>query len=354
MGPSPLIAFRAISVAITSAIWWVILYIAGWLFAGAGKVDHVSPLAMANITALSYLFIPYFATESTLVSMIGALMKKRIIMPDNAEDPKARPSNPWLLATINAVAFGIIPAVIGYMLSKNAAPDTISPSTYGVRFAWGGIPVVAIVTWFVSGRPFLKQARVPVANRAYQGGVEKYLWTRYILPHGIANFIINGALAYALAPMATEAGAAIVVPNEVVIGDGVIALMILTGLISAGAKGMARTETEWGVATYDFRADLHMPAAFLPCVFSGIGVCIVLGLSFWIFDVNGLGVTTWAVLRGIAFGVYCGWVAKRCAQASINETFHPEIIVHTRPPKQPAIATVAIPNAQPARAVEPV
>jgi hypothetical protein len=109
----------------------------------------------------------------------------------------------------------------------------------------------------------------------------------------------------------------------------------LTCLVSSGAKSMAHTETEWGVATHDFTADLHMPAAFLPTFFSGLGLAIVLGVSFAIFDVNGMSVTSWAVFRAVIFGAYCGWVAKRCAQASINETFHPEIIVRTRPLPKP-------------------
>jgi hypothetical protein len=189
----------------------------------------------------------------------------------------------------------------------------------------------------------LKQVKVPPANRTFKGDVNQYLWTRYILPHGIANLFINGALAFALSPVSfSEPGA--VVPAEVVVVDTLLTLVVLTWLISAGAKGLARAETEWGIATHDFTADLNMPSAFLPTFFSGVGFCIVLGVAFAWFDVEGLPVIGWAIYRGIFFGLYCGWVAKRCAQASINETFHPEVIVHTRPPKTVAAPSVIGPS----------
>jgi hypothetical protein len=331
MKPSPLPVARAITTVITSAIWWCLLFVAGWLFSGnAGKVDHVAPVVAANLTAVSYLLVPYFVTEGVLMSMLGTLMKKRIVMPEVREDPNARPSNPWVWGAVHAATIGVVAAVIGYMVASRVAPDTLTPSAFGVRYAWGGTALCAIVSWFVSGRLFLKQARVPAANRPYTGDVNRYLWTRYILPHGIVNFVINGALAFALSPVSIkEVGA--VVPSEVVVGDTVITLIVLTWLVSSGAKGMAHVETEWGIATHDFTADLNMPSAFLPMFFSGIGFCIVLGIAFAWFDVPGLSVMTWAVFRGVFFGAYCGWVARRCAQASINETFHPEEIVHTRP-----------------------
>lgn len=342
MKPSPLIAVRVITTCITSAIWWVILYLAGWLFSGAGKVDFVTPEVMANLTAMSYLFVPYFVSEGVIVSMLGTYMKGRIIMPPITEDPKLRPSNPWLWGLMNAAVVGGAAAVIGYMICKGATPDTLTPSAFGVRYAWGGTALCAIVAFFVSGGPFLRQVRVPAQNRPFAGGLQTYLWTRFMLPHGIANLVINAALAFALAPVSPDPAAR--VPNEVVIGDGVIALIVLTWLISSGAKGLAQADAAWGIAPHDFRADLHMPAAFLPCFFSGIGVCIVLGIGFAVFDVEGLSIVGWAVLRGVAFGVYCGWLAKRCARAAINEHFHPEVIVHTRPP-EPAKAPVDEPVA---------
>jgi hypothetical protein len=330
MKPAPLVVVRALTTVVTSAIWWILLYVAGWLFTIASKVDHPSPLLMANLTAISYLFVPYFATEGVLMSMLGAHMKQRIVMPAVTEDPKARPTNPWLLSLIHVAIFGVVPAILGYMVSIRAAPDSLTPSQFAVNYAWGGTGICALVAWYVSGRPFLKQVRVPRASRPFAGTVNQYLWPRYILPHGISNFFINGALAFALAPAAT-AEAGVFVPAEQVIVDLVITFLVLTCLVSSGAKSMARAETEWGVATRDFTADLHMPAAFLPTFFSGLGLAIVLGISFAIFDVDGMGVTTWAVFRAVIYGAYCGWVAKRCAQASINETFHPEIIVRTRP-----------------------
>jgi hypothetical protein len=335
MKPSPLPVVRAFTTIITSAIWWVLLFVAGWAFAGGGKVDHPTPLVMANLTAASYLFVPFFVTEGVLMSMLGTLMKKRIIMPEVREVANARPSNPWLWGAIHALTIGVVAAVIGYLISSRATPDSLTPSQFAVRYAWGGTVLCAIVAWFVSGRLFLKQVEVPAANRPFHGDVNKYLWTRYILPHGISNMLINGALAFALAPVSASAPGGIV-PTEVVIGDLVITFVVLTWLVSSGAKAMAHVETEWGIAIHDFTADLNMPSAFLPTFFSGIGLAIVLGVAFAWFDVPGLSVMSWVVFRGVIFGAYCGWVAKRCAQASINETFHPEEIVHTREPRRVA------------------
>jgi hypothetical protein len=336
MRASPLPVVRAITTVILSAIWWVLLYVAGWIFAGGGKVDHVAPLVIANLTAISYLFVPYFVTEGTIVSMLGALTKQRIVMPPLSEDPQARPGNPWVLGAINAVIFGILPAILGYMLSIRSTPDTLTPSAFAVRYAWGGTLLCAIVAWFVSGGPFLKQARVPRANRRFAGDVKRYLWTRYILPHGIANFFINGALAFALSPVSfSDPGA--LIEGKVVVADAVITFLVLTWIVTSGAKGMARAEAEWGIAPEEFRnPELNMPAAFLPCFFAGIGFCIVLGIAFAWFDFEGCRIISWAIFRGVLFGAFCGWVAQRCAQASINETFHPEMIVHTRPPKPAA------------------
>jgi hypothetical protein len=334
MKPSPLVVVRAFTVVITCAVWWVILYVAGWLFAGGGKVDFVTPVVMANLTAMSYLLVPYFVTEGVQVSMLSTYMKKRILM-DVREDASARPINPWIFSVIAMLVFGVAAAFAGKTVAGGVPADTLSPHTFAVRYAWGGTALCAIVAWIVSGPVFARQVRVPAANRPYKGSVQSYLWTRFILPHGITNLVINWALAFALSPVSiSEPGA--VVPNEVVIGDGVIALAVLTWIVSTGAKGLARADAEWGIAGETFAADLHMPAAFLPCFFAGIGVCIVLGIGFAWFDVNGLNVHTWAILRGIAFGVQCGWCAKRSAQASINEFFHPEVIVHTRPQQRTA------------------
>lgn len=348
MKPAPLIVVRVLTTVITSAIWWVILFIAGWLFSGAGKVDFVSPEVMANVAAVGYLFVPFFVSEGVLVSMLGAHLQKRIILPPITEDPKARPQNPFVWGVVNAVTIGALAAYVGHMIGQGAKPDTLTPSEFGVRFAWGGTLLVAIVAFFMSGAPFMRQLRVPAQNRPYAGSAMQYLLTRYALPHGISNFVINGALAFALSPVSIADPTARV-PNENVIGDGVIASAVLVWIISSGAKGMARVETAWGIARYDYRRNLHMPAAFLPVFFAAIGVCIVLGIAFAWFDVEGITVYTWAWLRAIGFGVFCGWCALRCAQASINEAYHPEIIVYTRPPKVPPVG-LPIPGQSPAAA----
>ncbi|HKP63552.1 MAG TPA: hypothetical protein VJV78_42750 [Polyangiales bacterium] len=337
MKPSPLVVVRAITTVITSVIWWCLLWVVGWVFSGAGKVDHVSPLVIANLTAVSYLFVPYFVTEGSLVSMIGTLMKGRIIMPPVTEDPKAKPANPWIWGAIHSAVFGIVPAIVGYKMAMGVSPDSLTPGEFGERFAWGGTLVCAIVAWFVSGRLFLKQVQVPRPNRLFAGDVNRYLWTRYGLPHGIANLIINGLLAFALSPVgSSEPGAH--VESKLVVADAVITFFVLTWIVSAGVKGMARCDAEWGIAPEHFGArELHMPAAFLPCFFSGIGFCIVLGIGAAWFDVEGISQISWVVFRGVVFGAFCGWCAMRCAQASINEHFHPEMIVHTRKP-QPAAA----------------
>jgi hypothetical protein len=314
--------------AITSTIWWFILYGAGYAFCGGSKVAHVSPLVMANLTAFSYVFIPYFATQGVLVSMLEGHIKGRILVP-GGEDPNARMENPWRAGLINALKFGLVPAGIGFALSITASAESITPGAFATRFAWGGTLIVAVVAYLVAGEPFLKATRVPRAQRMFQGDPKQYLFTHYALPHGIANAIINGVLAFALSPVTLAEGGMVPIPNVVV--DLVITFFILTWLMTSGAKSQARMEAHWGVAPEAAASDFALPTAFLPAFFASLGFAIFMGIAFHVLGMKELSVYLWVVLRGVVFGLYTAWVARRVAAAMLNETFHPEAATAATP-----------------------
>jgi hypothetical protein len=330
MPPAPHSLARVMTTVITSAVWWLILYGAGYAFCGGSKVAHVAPAVMANITVLSYVFIPYFVTQSVLISMLDGVLKQRIIVPDAPADPNGRIDNPWRSGVINAVRFGLAPAAIGYVLAIRASADTVAPGAFASRFATGGMLMAAVVAWLVAGKPFLQAARVPRERRMFQGDPQQYLATRYAWPHGIANAIINGALAIALSPVSiADAGALVPAPNVVV--DAVITFFILTWLMVAGAKTQARVEAQWGIAPESAATDIALPTAFLPAFFAGLGFATLVGIAFWLLGAHGMSVYSWVLFRGVVFGVYTAWVAKRVARAMLNETFHPEAAATAAP-----------------------
>lgn len=312
---------RVFTTAITSTIWWFILYGTGHLFSGGNKVAHVSPLVMANLTAFTYVFIPYFATQGVLVSMLERHHKGLILTP-GGEDPNARMENPWRAGMINALKFGLVPAGIGFALSITAGAESLTASQFATRFAWGGALICAVVAYLVSGEPFLKATRVPRAQRMFQGDPKQYLFTHFALPHGIANGIINGVLAFALSPVPLAEGGMVPIPNVVV--DLVITFFILTWLMTSGAKSQARLEAQLGVAPEAAASDYALPTAFLPAFFASVGFAIFMGVAFHVLGMKELSVYLWVVFRGVVFGLYTAWVARRVAAAMLNETFHPE------------------------------
>lgn len=322
MPPAPLGLARVISTAITGAVWWLLLFGGGYVFSGGGKVPHVAAVVIANLTAISYVFIPYFVTQNVLISLLDGHLKERISVSE-PEDPNARAENPWRTSVINALRFGLVPAVIAYVLAMRVSADTLTPGAFAVRYAWGGALLAGATAWLVGGKPFITSMRVPRDKRMFQGDPKAYLATRFVWPHGIANAIINGALAFALSPVSiADAGA--LVPAQLVVGDAVITFFILTVLMVMGAKSQARVEAQWGIAPEAAANELTGPAAFLPAFFLSLGFSICLGIGFWLLKLPGLNVYAWAVFRGVAFGVYTAWLAKRVAQAVLNETFHPE------------------------------
>lgn len=319
---------RVFTTAITSTIWWFILYGAGYAFSGGSKVAHVSPLVMANVTAFSYVFIPYFATQGVLVSMLEGHIKGRILVP-GGEDPNARMENPWRMGLINALKFGLVPAGIGFALSITAGAESVTAGQFASRFAWGGTLVCAVVAYLVAGEPFLKATRVPRAQRMFQGDPQRYLFTHFALPHGIANGIINGVLAFALSPVPLAEGG--MVPMKNVIGDLVITFFILTWLMVSGSKSQARMEAHWGVAPEAAASDYAVPTAFLPAFFASLGFSIMMGVAFHLLGMTELSVYLWVVFRGVVFGLYTAWLSKRVASAMLNETFHPEAAAAVTP-----------------------
>jgi hypothetical protein len=312
---------RVFTTAITSTIWWFILYGAGYAFAGGSKVAHVSPLVMANLVAFSYVFIPYFATQGVLTSMLDGHIKGRILVP-GGEDPNARIENFWRTGLINALKFGLVPAGIGFALSITAGAESVTPGAFASRFAWGGTLICAVVAYLVAGEPFLKLTRVPRAQRMFSGDPKQYLFSHFALPHGVANAVINGVLAFALSPVTLAEGG--MVPTKNVVGDLVITFLILTWLMVSGSKTQARIEAQWGIAPEAAASEYAVPTAFLPAFFASFGFAIVMGFAFHFLGMTELSVYLWVVLRGVVFGLYTAWVSRRVAQAMLNETFHPE------------------------------
>jgi hypothetical protein len=323
--PATAKASRAITTLVTSAIWWLILYFTGRFFATGGKeVAYVSPLAMANITALSFVFIPYFATHGVLISLLDRVLKEKIILPPEATpDASARPSNPWQKGVVNGLLFGLVPAAVGYYVSSNASADTITPRMFAVRYASAGALLVAIVVFVMAGAPFLRATRVPRGTPACDGDPQRYLWQYFVWPHGIGNAIINGALAYALSPVPFgQAGA--VVPAAQVVIDAAITFLVLTWIIVSGVRTQARVEAQWGIAPPAAASQDTLPVAFMTAFFSSLAFAVAVGGVFWLTKVPGLSVTAWAVFRGLACGVYTAWLAKLAAQAVIGRVLNPE------------------------------
>ncbi len=335
LSPAPYARARVVTTLTSSAIWFLLLYPIS-LFSGGGRTEHMSALEMATASALTLLFIPYFATHSVLMGMSKGVLKGRIILPEATQAASAQPGaeNPWRLATVNAFVFGLVPAVIGYFLGMHADVHTMTRGVFAARYALAGALLCAGVTWVVSGQPFLRTIRKPREQRGFVGTPNQYLWRHFALPHGIANTIINGALAFALSPVPfAQAGA--IVPSKHIVGDTVIALLLLTWLLAGAAKSQARNETLLGVAPPAAASKKSVLTASLSVLLGGFAFAIVVGLLFFLTKAPGLDVISWAIYRAIVFGVYAGWLTKVAAQAAINTT------LNTEPAASPASSAIA-------------
>jgi predicted secreted protein len=322
--PAPYTRARVVTTLINSTIWSLLLYLT-CAFSGGGKLEHMSPLEMANVTALTFLFIPYFTTHGVLMSLFNGVLKGSIIMPEATQDARAEAgtANPWRLATINAFVFGLVPAGIGYFIAIRADAATMTRGAFAGRYALAGALLCASVAWVVSGQPLLRTLRTPREKRGFLGTPDQYLWRYFALPHGIANTIINGVLAFALSPVPfAQAGA--IVPTQHIVGDTVIALVVLTLLLASGARSQARNETLLGIAPPGAAAKRSVLNASLRALFCGFAFAVVVGVFFWLTKLPGLDIFSWAAYRAVVFGVYAGWLTKGVAQAAINSTLNAE------------------------------
>jgi hypothetical protein len=321
--PAPYARARIVTTLITSTIWFLILFPIS-TFSGGGRLEHMSTLEMANVVAITLMFIPYFSTHGVLMSMYNGVLKGSIVMPASTASASAEPGteNPWRLATINAFAFGLVPAGIGYFLAMSAAA-TMTRGVFAVRYALACTLLCAVVTYVVAGKPFLRTMQKPREKRGYTGTREQYLWRYFALPHGIANLIINAVLAFTLTPVPFSQPGAIV-PTQHIIVDTVIALVVLTWLLASGARSQARNEALLGISP-PAAASTHSVLSALSRVFlGGLAFSIAVGVVFWLTKSPGLSIVSWAVYRGVVLGVYAGWLTKEVARAAIKTTLAAE------------------------------
>jgi hypothetical protein len=314
--PAPYIRVRIFTTLITSVIWGLILYFSTAFFRG-GKGEHMSPLEMAIGTAFTFLFIPYFASHGVLMSMFKGVLAGTTVLPASTQDPRAGVplANPWRLATISAFAFGLVPAAIGFFLWERTDAATMTRGVFALRNALAGMLLCAVVAWVASGQPFLRTMLKPREQRAFVGTPEQYLAWYFAIPHGIANFIINGLLAFVFAQSA-------IVPTRQIIGDTVIAFVILTWLLTMGAKSQAHHETLLGIAPPAAASQRSTRTASLFTLGCGFGFAIVAALVFNLLKLPGVDVWSWAVYRAVVFGVYAALLTKAVARASIHTTLH--------------------------------
>jgi hypothetical protein len=308
---------RVLTTLITSTIWFLILY-GTCAFSNGGKAMHMSPLEMANVASLTFLMVPYFGTHGVLMSLFKSVLAGRVIMPAAAQDASAGSGteNAWRRAAINVVLFGVVPAGIGYFLAIRTNPETMTRGVFAGRYALAGALICASVAWSVSGKPFLRTIGTPREKRGFVGTPDQYLWRYYSLPHGIANVVINFALAFALSPVPFAPGA--IVPTQNVVGDTVAAFVVLTWLLTSGAKGQARNEALLGIAPPAAASNKKVWSASLTALLGGLAFAVVVGVLFFVTKAPGLGIWTWAAYRGVVFGVYAGILTKLVARAAIN------------------------------------
>jgi hypothetical protein len=316
--PAPYARVRIFTTLITSVIWFLILYLSTAFFRG-GKGEHMSPLEMANGTAFTFLFIPYFASHGVLMSMFKGVLAGTTVLPTATQDPRAGVplANPWRLATINAFVFGLVPAALGFFLWERTDPATMTRGVFALRNALAGMLLCAVVAWVASGQPFLRTMMKPREQRAFAGTPDQYLWWYFAIPHGIANFIINGLLAFVFVPGALA-------PTRQIVGDTVIAFVVLTWLLTMGAKSQAHHETLLGIAPPAAASQKSTRKASLMMLLYGFGFAIIAALVFQLLKLPGLDVWSWAVYRAVVFGVYAALLTKAVAQASINTALHAE------------------------------
>ena len=316
--PAPYGLARVVTVLITAVVWFCVLLVLGYIFSGGANVKYVTPDVMANIVAMSFVFIPFFSTQGVLTGMMDGLLQQRFVLPDATPDAALRSRSPWLPAAVLACCLGVPAAVMGYVWASGLPAETLTPGAFAWKLASHGVLLCALTAFIVAGKPYLHEARVPESKRRFDGDAMRYVWARHVWPNTLVNLIINFAVAYALVPGSLSDPAS-VAPNELVVGDTFVTCAVLCILMSAGVGTHARVDRAWGIAPLiEPSTDATLAGAVLPKFFAGIALTIVVGVALWLSGQRGLSALSWAVYRGIVFGAYCGWLARDIALAKLR------------------------------------
>jgi hypothetical protein len=305
-------------VFITAAVWFCVLLLTGYIFSGGANVKYVTPEVMANVVALSFVFIPFFSTQGVLTGMMDGALQQRFLAPKAAPGETLRSRNPWLLAVVLAACFGMPAAAAGYLGAGGLPAETLTPGAFAWKLASFGVLLCGLTAFVVAGGPYLHETRVPQARRRVDGDAMQYVWARHVWPNTLVNLVINFAVAYALVPGKLSDPDS-VAPNELVVGDTLVTCIVLCILMSAGVGTHARVDRAWGIAPLlepDPKAT--MAAAVLPKLFAGVALTVAVAIALWLSGQQGLSAPVWAVYRGLLFGAYCGWLARDIALTKLR------------------------------------
>jgi hypothetical protein len=259
----PAVAFttaRAFTVALTVCMWSGILVLVGFVFSGLISRDTVSAAAAGYLMAATFIFIPLFAAQGVLLGMIEGLARGDFLLPTGLDGTRGapfapehipeRPANPWSLGLLWSLGLGAPAALLALLAAPWLWPLGLSRAFCGLILVCCGALLAATTSFFVSGRVFLRQALIPPRNRSWTGTRGGYLCMRHALPNGLVNAIINALVAFVVFPQPS------LDPNnamdrQMMVGDTLITLMILTAAVMTGARAHARSDLRWGVVAAD-------------------------------------------------------------------------------------------------------
>ncbi len=325
---------RAFTVVLTSVIWSVLLALVGFVFAGLITDGVLSASAAAYLMAAIFVFVPLFAAQGVQVGMIEGLAKGDFLLPPGLDGaggttsggPPARQGtgNPWTTGVRWALALGAPAALTAYLAAPALWPSGLTRGSFVLLLVCCGALLAAVTAYFVCGRRFLREALVPLGQRRWNGSRREYLLLRHALPNGLANAVINALVAFVVFPRPTL-DPATTMGAEMVVGDTLITLLILTGAVTAGARGHARSDLRWGVVAAEPQGSAPgMGGQVLRLL--GVSLALTVGQAtvFYLGGIASCSLYQFAAWRAVAFGLYPAFVAYRVAGWAAG-SFRPEV-----------------------------
>jgi hypothetical protein len=302
---------RIVAVVIAVLIWAAILAAVGSIFGRVLAQPAVSPAAWQVSAWVVVPFVAFFTAHGVWTGLLEGLALGRFTAPPVRGAATGSGRNPWVVAVAAYVVLGVPVAVggvaaVAWLTGEGAAG--LHPGAYAVRLGILGVIAAALVAWWVSGAPLGRELAGLREPPSYAGSLRRYLVRRHVAPHALANAAINGWVAVALTP----AGG--VAPPSLLVGDALVAGVIIAAATSFGARNHARTDAHVGLLGVPGRAPARWVQGCGALAVGALAAALLAGALALASVGDGLRVEAFVVVKGAmaaAIAAAAAWAGGR-------------------------------------------